>query len=106
MAAGVAVRDLVSAEAAATEDAGRLAPDGGVSPADPDAGWTQRMVDAAWCYMTPSNYEAQVTRDAGSRRWHVMVVPAGACTQNVFGGGGVYEIDADSFEILHRVPSE
>ena len=106
LAAGLAIQDLVRFQAAAAEGAGRLAPDGGVLPADPDAGWTQRKVDATRCYMTPSNYEARVELDAGARRWRVLIVPEGDCTQNMFGGGGVYEIDADSFEILHREYSE
>jgi len=106
MAAGIALQDLVRAETAVTEDAGWLASDGGVSEADPDAGRTQFDVDTARCSMTPSNYEARVELDAGSRRWHVVVLPAAACMRDMYGGGAIYEIDADSFEIRHRELSE
>lgn len=108
MAAGVAMQDYIQAETAFAEDAGKLGPDGGVLPADPDAGWLQADVDHARCWLNPSNFTAWVDLDGGPgpRRWHVSVLPSGTCNWPTYGGGAEYEVDGESFQILRRELSE
>jgi hypothetical protein len=103
MVAGIAMQDFIRAQIAETEEQGWLAPDGGVLPADPDAGWPQDAVNAHRCANSPSNYEVWLDVDGGTQpRWRVVIWASGRCNKDSYGGGGEYEIDGESFEILHR----
>ena len=103
MVAGIAIQDYIRAQVAETEGAGWLAPDGGVLPANPDAGWTQSIVEFHRCVNSPSSYTVWLEVDAGPRPlWHVVIWPSGACLRDAFGGGGEYQVDGESFEVLHR----
>ena len=104
------MQDYLRAEAAFAEDAGKLDSDGGVLPADPDAGWRQEDVQHTRCWLTPSNFTAWVNLDADGgalpSRWRVSILPSGTCNWPTYGGGAEYEIDGESFEILNRELSE
>ena len=98
---------MIRLERAQTADLGGLAPDGGVREADDggtdaDGGWQPIDASMARCYQDPSTYEVWVELDVVRRRWKIVLLPAAECARQTYGGGGFYEIDAESLEILHR----
>lgn len=105
LAGGIALADYLRLERADFAGLGGLAPDGGVREPDDggtgeDGGWTAGDVEMARCFLNPATYEVWVDLDSATRRWRVVVSPIADCAMDTFGGGGLYEIDADTFEIL------
>ncbi|HEY8206190.1 MAG TPA: hypothetical protein VIG99_01825 [Myxococcaceae bacterium] len=105
--AGIALKDLIDEERAETAKMGGLGPDGGVRDPDgggssEDGGWDHVAAFIARCFQDPATYEVWVDLDRAARRWKVIVLPEAPCTVKIIGGGAEYEIDADTYEILHR----
>jgi hypothetical protein len=107
LVAGIAIKDLVEEERAWTEQAGGHLPDGGIREPDDGGmgdggGWSAKAAFMARCSDDPANYEVWVDLDRARHRWKIIVLPEAPCADRIIGGGAEYEIDANTFEILHR----
>ena len=94
-------------ERAWTEQAGGHDPDGGIRATDDggtgqDGGWDEKAAFMARCLDDPATYAAWVALDRTRQRWKVIVMLDAPCSDKIIGGGAEYEIDANTFEILHR----
>ena len=104
---GLALADLIGLVRADTAMLGGLAPDGGIREPDDggvgqDGGWTPDHAHVTRCLTTPANYQIWVELEPARNLWKVVLLPVAECSKDFFGGGGYYEIDASSFEILSR----
>lgn len=79
------------------DDAGTLAPDGGVQALGE---FTEENAQFSRCYLTPSTYEVWVEPNDAGTRWHVEIFPAAKCSEGAWGGGGEWEIDSTTFQII------
>lgn len=108
LVAGIALHELIEDVRADTAQAGGLDQDGGIrAPVDggassEDGGWDERDAFGARCYQDPATYEAWVYPDPQKHLWKVVLMPRGLCARDAYGGGGAWEIDADTFQVLHR----
>jgi len=96
LAGGIAMQELLRGERAEIEDAGALAPDGGAQAA---GDYTAEDADFARCFLKPENYTVWVELGDAGTSWQVVISPSARCAQ-VYGAGGEWEIDAESFQIL------
>jgi len=97
MAGAIGMQRYLDFVRATLEDAGSLAPDGGVQDGGviPD----ELLADHR-CFIDPASYDAWVQpRDAGTG-WLVVIWPTGWCNKESFGGGGEFEVDGESFRVL------
>jgi len=53
----------------------------------------------ARCFLDPATYQVRVDVDAARRRWRVLGLPHAERACDTYGGGGLYEIDTDTFKI-------
>jgi hypothetical protein len=108
LVAGIALRELLEEEREDTAQEGGLEPDGGIrAPVDggasfEDGGWDAYDASGARCYMDPATYEAWVYPDPQKHLWKVVLTPAAPCARGAYGGGGAWDIDADTFQVIHR----
>lgn len=99
MAGAIGMREVLSDERALLEDAGSLAPDGGVQSG---GGIGDENLDLHRCWLDPKSYEVWVDPLGGGRGWRVVIWPKAWCNAKTYGGGGEFEIDGQSFQILRR----
>jgi hypothetical protein len=99
MAGAIGMREVLNDERAILEDAGSLAPDGGVR----DGGEIlDENLDLHRCWLDPRSYDVWVEPRDGGTGWRVVIWPNERCGLPTYGGGGELEIDSESFQILRR----
>ena len=94
MAGAIGMQQILNDVRANLEDAGSLAPDGGEIP--------DEHLDFHRCLLDPASYEVWVQRRDAGTGWLVVIWPKGWCNRESYGGGGEFEIDGESFQILRR----
>lgn len=97
MASAVAMQEVLRSVRAELDDAGALAPDGGVQAGGEIP---EEDLDYQRCYLNPATYAVWVEPNDAGTGWHVEVFPEAPCSKGSYGGGGEFEIDGESFHVL------
>lgn len=96
LAGAVGLQQVLNAERASLADSGSLAPDGGVQ----DGGLVpDEHLALHRCLLDPANYDIWAQPADGG--WHVVIWPSGPCNGDRYGGGGKFDIDGQSFEVIN-----